>query len=172
MDNFNADPWVGFPMVKTAENVAASVEGITKEHCDEIALLRYEQYQQALANDREFQKRYMFPVEYKVSRRKTGILEADEGIRPRTKESLASLKPFLPNGVHSSGVQTHPADGNCAFIVTTKEKAQELSADKNIEIQVVSYGFTRVDKGYMAAAPCPAENTLKMQALILRNEGY
>ena len=169
MDNFNADPWVGLPMIQTAENTAASIEGITKELCDEIALRRFEQYQDSLANDREFQKRYMFPVEYKISRKETGVLEADEGIRPRTKESLAAKKPFIPGGVHSSDVQTHPADGNCAFIVTTREKAQELSADKNIEIQIISYGFTRVDKGFMAAAPVPAaEKALKMRGLALK----
>lgn len=170
MDNFNADPWVGLPMIKTAENAAASVEGVTKELCDEIACLRYDQYLQSLANDREFQKRYMFPVEYKISRKKTGLLETDEGITPRTKEGLAALKSYLPGGVHSSGAQTHPADGNCAFIVTTREKAKELSADKNIEIQIISYGFTRVDKGFMAAAPVPAaENSLKNAGLTLKD---
>jgi acetyl-CoA acetyltransferase family protein len=170
MDNFNADPWVGLPMIKTAENAAASVEGITKELCDEIALRRYEQYQDSLANDREFQKRYMFPVEYKISKKKKSTLEADEGITPRTKEGLAALKSFIPGGVHSSGVQTHPADGNCGFIVTTREKAQELSADKNVEIQIISYGFTRVDKGFMAAAPVPAaESALKNAGLALKD---
>ncbi|MDO9535654.1 MAG: thiolase family protein [Bacillota bacterium] len=170
MDNFNADPWVGLPMIKTAENAAASIEGVTKELCDEVALRRYEQYQDALANDREFQKRYMFPVEYKISKKETGILETDEGVTERTKEGLSALRSFLPGGVHSSGSQTHPADGNCAFIVTTREKAQELSADKNVEIQIVSYGFTRVDKGFMAAAPVPAaENALKNAGLTLKD---
>ncbi len=170
MDNFNADPWVGLPMIKTAENAAASIEGITKELCDEIALRRYEQYQDSLANDREFQKRYMFPVEYKISKKKKALLEADEGVTPRTKEGLAALRPFLPGGVHSSGVQTHPADGNCGFIITTREKARELSADKSVEIQIISYGFTRVDKGFMAAAPVPAaESALKNAGLTLKD---
>lgn len=40
MDNFNSDPWVGLPMIKTAENAAASIEGITKEICDEVAYRR------------------------------------------------------------------------------------------------------------------------------------
>ena len=170
MDNFNSDPWVGLPMIKTAENAAASVEGITKELCDEIAYRRYEQYQDALANDREFQKRYMFPVEYKISKKKMGILEADEGITPTTKEVLFGLRTVLPGGVHSFGAQTHPADGNCAFIVTSKEKAQELSADKNVEIQIISYGFSRVDKGMMAAAPVPAaEMALKNAGLTTKD---
>jgi acetyl-CoA acetyltransferase len=170
MDNFNADPWVGLPMIKTAENTAALIEGASKEYFDEVALRRYEQYQDALANDREFQKKYMFPIEYKISKKETGVLETDEGVTERTKEGLSALKAFLPGGVHSSGAQTHPADGNCGFIVTNKEKAQELSADKNVEIQIVSYGFVRVDKGFMAAAPAPAaENALKNAGLTLKD---
>jgi acetyl-CoA C-acetyltransferase len=58
--------------------------------------------------------------------------------------------------VHTYGAQTHPADGNCAVTVTTREKAKELSADPNIEIQVISYGYSRAKKGYMAAAVYPA----------------
>jgi acetyl-CoA acetyltransferase family protein len=157
MDNFNSDPNVRPPlkMVQTAENVAREA-GITKEECDAVVLRRYEQYQMALANDRAFQKRYMFPVEVRVSKKDTKILDQDEGVTPTTAEGLAKLKPAEPGGVHSFGAQTFPADGNCGFIVTTREKAKELSADPKIEIQIVSYGFSRVKPGFMAAAPVPA----------------
>jgi acetyl-CoA acetyltransferase len=40
--------------------------------------------------------------------------------------------------------------------VTTREKARELSADPNLEIQVVSYGYARAKKAFMAAAVYPA----------------
>ena len=155
MDNFNRDPWAGEAMIKTAENVAAEA-GITREQCDAVALRRYEQYQDALADDRAFQRRYMFPVEVNVSRKKTVLFEADEGVMETTAEGLAKLKPVLPDGVHTFGAQTHPADGNCGITVTTKDKAKELSADSKIEIQVVSYGFARVKKAFMAAAVFPA----------------
>jgi acetyl-CoA acetyltransferase family protein len=157
MDNFNADPNVRPPlkMVQTAENVAKEA-GITKEECDAVVLRRYEQYQMAMANDRAFQKRYMFPVEVRVGKKETKIMDQDEGVTPTTAEGLAKLKPAEPGGVHSFGAQTFPADGNCGFIVTTREKAKELSADPKIEIQIVSYGFSRVNPGFMAAAPVPA----------------
>ena len=155
MDNFNADPNAGLKMVQTAENVAKDI-GTTKEECDEVTLRRYEQYNDALANDREFQKRYMFPVEVKVSKKKTVLVEEDEGVTPTTAEGLARLKPVEPDGVISFGAQTHPADGNCGFIVTTRDKAKELSKDPNVEIQIISYGFSRAKPGYMAAAPVPA----------------
>lgn len=98
----------------------------------------------------------MFPVEYKISKKKVGILEADEGITPTTYDTLAPLKPVIPGGVHSFGAQTHPADGNCGLIVTTRDKARELSTDKNIEVQILSYGYARAEKAHMAAAVVPA----------------
>jgi len=155
MDNFNKDPWGGSAMIKTAENVAAEA-GITREQCDAVALRRYEQYLDSLAADRAFQKRYMFPVEVKVSRKKTIMFEADEGIMESTAEGLAKLRPVLPDGVHTFGAQTHPGDGNCGITVTTREKAKELSADPSIEVQVISYGYARVKKAFMAAAVYPA----------------
>jgi len=164
MDNFNADPNAGLKMVQTAENVAKEI-GTTKEECDEVTLRRYEQYQDALADDRAFQKRYMFPAEVRVSKKKTVLVEEDEGVTPTTAEGLARLKPVEPGGVISFGAQTHPADGNCGFIVTTRDKARELSKDPNVEIQIVSYGFSRTKRGYMAAAPVPASE------MALKNAG-
>jgi acetyl-CoA acetyltransferase family protein len=155
MDNFNRDPWAGQKMIQTAENVAREL-GTTREECDAVTLRRYEQYQEALANDRAFQKRYMFPAEVRVSRKQTTSVEEDEGVTPTTAEGLARLKPVEPGGVHTFGAQTFPADGNCGLIVTTRDKASELSADPKVEIQVVSYGFARAKKGYMALAPVPA----------------
>ncbi len=157
MDNFNRDPNVSPPlkMVQTAENVAKEV-GITKEEVDAVVLRRYQQYLMALENDRAFQKRYMFPAEVKVSKKQTKLIELDEGVTATTAEGLAKLKTAEPGGVHSFGAQTFPADGNCGFIVTTRDKAKELSAKPGVEIQIVSYGFSRVKPGFMAAAPVPA----------------
>ena len=169
MDNFGKDPWAGAAMIQTAENVAKEA-GITREQCDALALRRSEQYSDSLADDRAFHKKFMFPVEIAVSRKKKILVEADEGIFPSTKEGLEKLRPVLPNGVLTFGAQTHPADGNVGVTVTTKEKAQELSADPNVEIQVLSYGFTRVKKGFMATAPVPAVKMALQDAGITIND--
>ena len=157
MDNFNSDPNVRPPlkMVQTAENVAKEV-GITKEEVDAVVLRRYQQYLMALENDRAFQKRYMFTAEVRVSKKQTKLIELDEGVTPTTAEGLAKLRPAEPGGVHSFGAQTFPADGNCGFIVTTRDRAKEMSANPAVDIQIVSYGFSRVKPGFMAAAPVPA----------------
>ena len=155
MDHFSLDPWGGAAMIQTAENVAKEA-GIKREQCDEVTMRRYEQYLDAMADDRAFQKRYMFPAEVNVSRKKTIALEADEGVMETTAEGLARLRPVLPDGVTTFGAQTHPADGNCAVVVTSREKAAELSTDPNIAIQVVSYGYHRTKKAHMAMAVVPA----------------
>ena len=155
MDHFSLDPWGGTAMIQTAENVAAEA-GISREQCDAVTLRRYEQYADALADDRTFQKRYMFPVEVKLSRKKTITVEADEGVMESTAEGLAKLRPVVPDGTHTFGSQTHPADGNCAVIVATREKAKELSADPSLEIQMISYGYNRAKKAHMAMAVVPA----------------
>jgi acetyl-CoA acetyltransferase family protein len=169
MDNFNSDPWGGMKMIQTAEAVAKEA-GITREECDAVALRRYEQYLDAIADDRAFQKRYMFPAEVRISKKKVLMIEEDEGITPSTKEGLDALKPVEPNGILTYGAQTHPADGNCGFIITTREKAKELSADPAKDIKIVSYGFSRVGKARMAAAPVPAaEMALKNAGLKVKD---
>lgn len=155
MDNFGLDPWAGGAMIQTAENVSKEY-GVTREECDDIVLRRQEQYRDSLANDREFQKRYLFPVEVQVTRKKTLTVEADEGVPSSSKEGLAALRPVLPEGVHTFGSQTYPADGNCGLCVTTREQARELSRDPEVEVRIVSFGYARTKKGYMAAAVAPS----------------
>jgi acetyl-CoA C-acetyltransferase len=163
MDNINNDPSGGLKMIQTAELVAKEA-GITRAECDELTLRRYEQYLDSVADNRAFQKRYMFPVEVALSRKKIILVEEDEGITPTTAEGLAGLKPVEPGGVLTFGTQTHPADGNCGFIVTTREKAKVLSKDPGLEIKIVSYGYARVGKARMAAAPVPAAEKALEQA--------
>lgn len=155
MDHFNHDPHAGLKMIQTAENVAKEL-GTTREACDAVTLRRHEQYRDALADDRAFQRRYMFPAEVKVNKKQYKTIQEDEGVIPTTREGLAALKPVEQGGVHTFGAQTHPADGNCGLIVTSRERARALSIDPGIEVQIVSYGFARVKKGTMAAAPVPA----------------
>jgi acetyl-CoA C-acetyltransferase len=154
MDNFQLDPWGGKAMIDTAETVAKE-NGVTREELDAIALRRYEQYMDGMADDRAFQKRYMRPVEIPAGKKQTKVIDADEGIFPTTAEGLAALKPVNPDGVHTFGSQTHPADGHAAIIVTTRERARELSPE-GPEVQVVSFGYAREKKAYMPAAPVPA----------------
>jgi acetyl-CoA acetyltransferase len=155
-DNFSFDPHAKSSMIQTAENVAKQFD-ITTEQQHEVVLLRHEQYQKALEDDGAFHKRFMVaPIEVNPSGRKVlGTLDGDEGIFPTTAEGLAKLKPVLPEGTVTFGGQTFPADGNAGMVVTTKEKAKELSRDPKIEIKILAFAEGRAEKGHMPKANAP-----------------
>jgi acetyl-CoA acetyltransferase family protein len=167
LDNIGHDPYAKNAMIETGENVARRY-GISTAEQHDLKLLRYQQYLDALANDRAFQRRYMVdaPLSDSKFRKQTGVLSIDEGIFPTTAEGLARLKPVKPDGTVTFGAQTHPADGNAGAIVTTRELAREASLDKSIEIEILSFGMARVEPGYMPMAPSPAAmNALKQAGL-------
>jgi len=158
LDNFGYDPFGKKPMFVTAENVAKEA-GIDRAIQEEVTLMRHEAYQRQLADDRAFQKRYMVtPVEIKdrKGRKVLATVETDEGIFPTTAEGLARLKPVMEGGTVTFGTQTFPADGNAGMVVTGREKARELSRDKNIEIKIIAHAQARVKKAHMPAANAPA----------------
>lgn len=171
LDNFGHDPYAKNAMIDTAENASARL-GVTMAELNEVTLARFAQYQAALADDRAFQRRYMVeaPLSDSGFRRQTGALAADEGIFPTSAEGLAKLKPVKPNGTHTFGTQTHPADGNAGMIVTTRELARELSADAKIEVELLGFGQARVEKGFMPLAPAPAAQVaLKRAGLTIKD---
>jgi acetyl-CoA acetyltransferase family protein len=156
-DNFGYDPWAKNAMIETAENVAKEA-GITKEECDELTLIRYNQYLDALKDESSFHNRFMVtPIDVRDTRGKViATVEGDEGVYPTTEVALAKLPPVIDNGVVTYGTQTYPADGNAGIIVCSKEVAKEMSLVKEIEIQILSYSESRTDKGFMAKAIVPA----------------
>ena len=157
-DNFGYDPYAKNAMVETAENVAKEV-GISKEEQDEVTLIRYNQYQDALKDNGAFLNRFMVvPLDVRdpAGRKVISTVTGDEGVFPTTADALARLRPVLPNGTVTFGTQTYPADGNASIIVSTREKARELSRDPNVEIQVISYAEARAKRGFMAMAIVPA----------------
>jgi len=154
MDNFGKDPWAGGAMIQTAENVSRE-SGVTRAECDAITLRRQEQYEASLADDRAFQKRYMFRSKCRSRRRRRSP-------SPRTRGSSLDERGAGGPAPRPSGRRAHvrnadpPGDGNCGVCVTTREKAKELSADPKVEIRLVSFGFARTKKAFMAAAVAPS----------------
>ncbi|CAB3810475.1 thiolase family protein [Paraburkholderia fynbosensis] len=153
LDNFVCDPWTGESMVHTAEATARD-GGFTREQCDELTLLRFNQYQHALADDRRIQRRYMQPI--LVPGRKTEVrLEEDDGVSPYSVDGLRGLRPSLPGGVTTPGTQTHPADGTAGLVVSGLDEARALAAGEGVS-RLLSAGFCRAEKGRMPKAPALA----------------
>lgn len=158
LDNFGRDPYARLAMVETAENVARKWQITTAEQHDVVAR-RYEQYRDATADGNAFQKRYMrLPLDVPDGKfRKTvATMNGDEGVHETTREGLASLKPVREDGTVTYAGQTHPADGTAGMVVTTREKAREMSSDPRIGIRLAGFGQARTEKGYMPHAPVPA----------------
>src|SRR5581483_5489924 len=107
-----------------AERVAGEAR-FGKQELDEVTVRRYEQYSEALARERAFQRPWMVPITVGAGRR-TIEIDADDGVRPVSAEGLAGLKPVWDNGVVSYGTQTHPADGTAGMIVTGVAQAREV----------------------------------------------
>jgi acetyl-CoA acetyltransferase len=157
-DSFNCDPFAQNAMIETAEHVAQE-DNISWEEQNAVTLLRYRQYQDALKDNAAFHRRYMVtPIEVKdlAGRKVLATVTDDEGIYATTAEGLARLRPVKDGGSVSFGTQTHPADGNSGMVITTHKRAQELSRDKAIQVQLVSFGQARAKKGFMAQATVPA----------------
>ncbi|MDP6369457.1 MAG: thiolase family protein, partial [Planctomycetota bacterium] len=163
LGNFNRDPWAKGAMIQTAEAVAAEAN-ISRSEQEELALMRYGQYEAALADERAFQRRYMVDVEQKRGRKTIGTLVGDEGIHPMTPEGLGGLRPVLEGGTITFGTQTHPADGNAGMVICDRERARELSTDTSITVQILGYGEARVEQGLMPKATAPAAREALAQA--------
>lgn len=152
LDSFARDPWAGAGMLAAAEAVAAEM-GTTREELDDLTALRWEQYSASLADDRAFQRRYQVPVD--IPRRKGSVrLDNDEGIRPKTRDGIGGLPPAAPDARHTFASQTHPADGCAGAVVTTAERAREISGEG--VVRILGVGFARVAKSRMPQAPVPA----------------
>jgi acetyl-CoA acetyltransferase len=166
MENFNCDPLGGHTMLQTAENVAAK-HGIGTAEQHELVLRREEQYRQSLENDSAFLKRFMtlpFEVPAPNFKKTANTMAGDEGVSQSTPDGLAKLKPVTPGGVVTFGAQTHPADGNAAIVVTTPDKARELSANPKIAIRLHGFGLARAALAYMPEAMLPAAQRALDQA--------
>lgn len=156
--NMRRDAIGGHGMIATAENVASRL-GISTAEQHDIVLRRYAQYQDALAGDQAFQRRYMtlpFPVPTADFAGTTGEIAGDEGVFPTTAERLARLKPTVAGGTVTHGGQTHPADGNSAILLTTADRARDISGDPAVRIRLRGFGQAREALGYMPLAPVAA----------------
>ncbi len=153
LDAMDRDPMAGVSALRTAENVVAA-GGFERAQLDEVTLLRYAQYEDALADDRAFQRRYLVDVEL-PGRRGPVVIHRDEGVHATTAEALAGLTPVAPDGAHTFGSQTHPADGTAGTIVCGEERARELSRGEGVA-RILGFGVARAQSGMMPQAPVPA----------------
>ena len=166
MDNFGCDPLGGHSMLATAENVAKR-HGFTTAEQHDVVLRREEQYRESLGDGAAFLKRFMtlpFEVPAPGFKKMAAKLEGDEGVSHSTAEGLAALKPVMPGGTVTFGGQTHPADGNAALVLSTRERARELAVNPKIAVRLHGFGQARAELAYMPEATVPAAQQALAQA--------
>ncbi|MFH1529400.1 MAG: thiolase family protein [Pseudomonadota bacterium] len=158
-DNFGFDPATGGAMITTAGNAARKYK-LDRREVDEISFCRHAQYFEAKASG--FLDRVLVPLDIlNVGGRLLGRVDDDTGVKPVTMESLRAMREL--DTCVTGGGQTHASDGMACLLVTSKEKAKELSPRPEIDIRFVAKAEIRTTPAMMAEAP-----TLAVQKLLDR----
>ena len=155
-DNFGFDPATGNAMIATA-GLAARKYKIERSEVDEVAYLRHKQYFDAKRSG--FLDRVLVPLEVlNVQGRPLGRIDDDLGVREHTLAGLRAMNEL--DTCVTGGAQTHASDGMACLLVTTKEKARELSPRPEIDIRFVAKIEVRTNPSLMPEAPAFAVQKL------------
>ncbi|CAO3666524.1 unnamed protein product [Umbelopsis vinacea] len=153
------------PMGITSENLASKYD-ITREQCDEFALLSQQRYAQA-ASQGVFETEIV-PVEVK-GKKGPETVKNDEHPRPQTTaESLAKLKPVFKRdgGVTTAGNASGINDGAAALVIASEDAVNKYGLTPLARI--VSWQSSGVDPKIMGIGPVPAiQGALKRAQLSL-----
>jgi acetyl-CoA acetyltransferase len=160
-DNFGFDPAAGRAMINTAGN-AARKHGLDRREVEELTYCRYQQYFDTRASG--FLDRILVPLEVlNLQGRPLGLVDEDAGVRRLTLDDLRQMREL--DTCVTAGMQTHASDGMATLLVTTPDKAKELSPRPEIDIQFVAKAEVRTLPALMPEAP-----TLAVQKLLARTE--
>ena len=155
-DNFGFDPATGKAMI-TAAGLTARKYAIDRREVDEIAYVRHEQYFKA--KESGFLDRVLVPFDLlNVAGKPLGRIEADTGVRRVSLGALRAQREL--DSCVTSGTQTHASDGMATLLVTSAEKARELSTRPEIEIRFVAKTEARTEPSLMPEAPAFAVQRL------------
>jgi acetyl-CoA acetyltransferase len=155
-DNFGFDPATGGSMIATA-GLAARKHKLDRREVDDLTLYRYEQYFGAKASG--VLDKTAVPLDLlNLQGKPLGRIDADLGIRKVTADGLRAMRE-LDTCVTAAG-QTHASDGMATMLVTTPEKAAELSPRPEIDIRLEAKVEARAFPGLMPEAPALAVQKL------------
>lgn len=137
----------------TAENIAEKYS-FTREEQDNLALVSQNRAEEAIKSGRF--KDEIVAVEVPQRRKDPIVVDTDEFPRfGTTIEALGKLRPaFKKDGTVTAGSASGINDGAAAFIVMSKDKAEELGLTPLATI--ASYASAGVDPSVMGTGPIPA----------------
>jgi len=150
----------GYHMGVTAENIVQQW-GLTREEQDAFSA-RSQQLAEKAINDKRFADEIV-PVEIPQRKGNPILFDTDEYPKAGTTvETLAKLKPaFNKEGTVTAGNASGINDGAAAFVIMSREKADQLGI-KPLAV-IVSHASAGVDPAIMGIGPVPAtQKALKL----------
>jgi acetyl-CoA C-acetyltransferase len=147
------DPFQGFPMGVTAENVARRF-GISREQQDALAVESHRRAERAIAEGRF--KSQIVPITRMVKGRKV-VFDTDEHVRnDATLDDFTNLKPVFAreNGTVTAGNASGINDAAAAVLLMSREAAEQRGLVPMARL--VAYAHAGVDPQYMGIGPVPA----------------
>ncbi|MGF0238589.1 acetyl-CoA C-acyltransferase family protein [Rhodococcus sp. IEGM1300] len=154
------DPFAGFHMGITAENVAERY-GITRQAQDELAMVSQQRAARAIAEGRFTGQ--IVPIEI-ATRKGTVTFATDEHVRGDVSaEQLSKMKPaFKKDGSVTAGNASGLNDGAGALIMATGEMVREHGLKPMV--RVVGYAHAGVEPELMGLGPIPATRLVLKRA--------
>ena len=154
------DTYCDLGMGPTAEKLAEQF-GITREEADKYAVRSQTLTAEAQKDGRLGEE--IVPIEYKVKRKETAMLEADETPRPTTLEKLSSLRAaFVKDGQVTAGNACGLADGAAAVVIGSAEACERDGIEPLGEL--IAWSAVGVNPEIMGIGPSPAIKEVLMRA--------
>src|SRR4030067_1172679 len=150
--NFGFDPATSNSMIKTA-GMSARKYKIDREEVDDLTFYRYQQY----FNTKEsgWFENILIPLDVlNIQGRFLECIDEDHGVRPITRSGLREMREL--DTCVTPGSQTHASDGMATLLVTSVDKARELSIRPEIDISFIGKTEVRVLPSFMVEAPALA----------------
>jgi acetyl-CoA acetyltransferase len=155
-DNFGFDPATGGAMIAAAGKAARKYK-TGRQEVDEVAFAHHQRYFEARKSG--FLDRLLVPLEVlDLQGRPLGRVEEDLGVRELTLGGLRALREL--DTCVTTGTQTHASDGMATLLVTSPEKARDLSPQPEIDIRLVAKTEVRTHPSLMPEAPAFAVRKL------------
>ena len=147
-------PWDMPDQFGAAERIAQK-RGITREDIDAFGLASQQKAAAAWAEGRF--EREIVPVEVE-----DGVVNRDEGLRETSLEKLASLKPVVPDGIHTAGTSSQISDGAAAVLWMSEERAK--AAGLKPRARIVAQVLVGSDPYYHLDGPVDATRKVLAKA--------
>lgn len=142
-------------MIETAENLAKDY-GITREECDEYAVMSHQRATAAWAEGKFDDE--LIPVEIPQKKGDPIVFAKDEGFRPdATMDSLGKLRP-IEGGVVTAGNASQQNDAAAACLIVAEDKLAELGLEPMAWFH--SWAAAGCDPSRMGIGPVPAVERL------------